>query len=109
MKKAAFLLLALAAPCALALPGPTSAAFDKGARFAVDGYAGSAPLSGFPVLVRIAENSPVGFFYTDLHSPTNGADIAFVDMDGAGLPFEIDTWDTNGTSLVWVPRHTAGW
>ena len=87
---------------ALALPGPTSASFDKGAMFTVSGYTGASTLSGFPVLVRIAENSPSGFSYDDLQSKTTGADIAFVGMDGTGLPFEIDTWNPNGTSLIWV-------
>ena len=99
-----------------ALPAPSGVAFDKGAVFTVQGYtnangaARSEPLSGFPVLVRLAANSPTGFSYADLHSPTNGADLAFVDMDGTGLPFEIDTWNTNGTSLVWVtlPTMTNG-
>ena len=95
---------------AAALPRPSGVAFDKGAPFAVNGYAGSTPLSGFPVLVRIAANSPVGFYYTDLHSQSDGADIAFVDRDGNGLPFEIDTWNPSGTSLIWVklPTMTNG-
>ena len=99
-----------ALPASAALPRPSAAAFDKGARFTVAGYAGSAPLSGFPVLVRIAANSPAGFSYADLHSPANGADLAFVGMDGTGLPFEIDTWDPSGTSLIWVklPAMTNG-
>jgi hypothetical protein len=110
MKKLLLVLLALAAPCALALPGPASASFDKGAMFTVAGYTGSSPLSGFPVLVRIQENSPAGFSYADLHSPTDGDDLAFVGMDGAGLPYEIDTWNTNGTSLIWVrlPSMSSG-
>ena len=90
---------------AWALPGPTSEniTFAKGAKFTVAGYAADKPaLTGFPVLVRIAENSPLGFSYNDLVSKTTGADIAFVDMNGNGLPFEIDTWNTNGTSLIWV-------
>ncbi len=99
-----------------ALPGPSSATFAKGAKFTVAGYtnengtARSEPLSGFPVLVRIAETSPSGFSYDDLQSKSTGDDIAFVDMDGAGIPFEIDTWNTNGTSLVWVrlPSMTNG-
>ena len=99
-------LASLAAYTAQALPGPTSAAFDKGALFTVAGYTGSTTLSGFPVLVRIAENSPSGFSYDNLHSKSTGADIAFVGMDGNGLPFEIDTWNTNGTSLVWVRLST---
>ena len=102
MKKLPILfLLGLAAP-ALALPGPTGFTFDKGAMFTVSGYTGASTLSGFPVLVRIAENSPSGFSYDDLQSKTTGADIAFVGMDGTGLPFEIDTWNPNGTSLIWV-------
>ena len=94
--------LACATLSSAALPGPTSATFAKGAPFTVVGYTGSETLSGFPVLVRIAENSPSGFSYDDLQSKTTGADIAFVGMDGTGLPFEIDTWNPNGTSLIWV-------
>ena len=60
----------------------------------------------FPVLVRIGDNLPRGFSYADLHSPSNGSDIAFVDMDGSGLPYEIDTWNTNDTSLIWVRLST---
>ncbi len=60
------------------LPRPIGVAFDKGALLTVAGYTGASPLSGFPVLVRIKVNSPAGFFYTDLHSQTDGADIAFV-------------------------------
>ena len=102
-------LVVLALP-ALALPGPTSAVFAKGSKFTVSGYTGSETLSGFPVLVRIAENSPSGFSYDDLQSKATGDDIAFVGMDGTGLPFEIDTWNTNGTSLIWVrlPTMTNG-
>ncbi len=112
MKKT-ILLLALvlsALPAAAALPGPTGASFAKGAKFTVAGYAGASALAGFPVLVRIAENSPVGFSYDDLQSKSTGDDLAFVGMDGAGLPFEIDTWNTNGTSLIWVrlPSMTSG-
>ena len=77
---------------AQALPGPTSATFDKGALFTVAGYTGASTLSGFPVLVRIAENSPAGFSYTNLHNgiaaDLNDVDIAFVGLDGAGLPYE---------------------
>ena len=69
--KRPFPLFALLALCALtlpasALPGPSSASFAKGAKLTVAGYTGSSPLAGFPVLVRIAENSPSGFSYDDL-------------------------------------------
>ncbi|MBR2940209.1 MAG: DUF2341 domain-containing protein, partial [Kiritimatiellae bacterium] len=103
-------LASLVAFTAQALPGPTSATFDMGALFTVAGYTGASTLSGFPVLVRIAENSPSGFSYDDLQSKSTGADIAFVDMSGNGLPFEIDTWNPSGTSLIWVrlPSMTNG-
>ena len=79
---------------AQALPGPSGVSFDKGALFTVAGYTGASTLSGFPVLVRIAENSPSGFSYDDLQSKSTGADIAFVGMDGGGLPFGMmaSTW-----------------
>ena len=108
MKTKAFLplLLALALP-AFALPRPNAASFAWGAQFSVSGYDASRPaLSGFPVLVRIADNSPSGFAYSQMASPSTGADLCFIDMDGNGLPFEIDTWDPDGTSLVWVKLPT---
>ena len=66
----------------------------------VGGYAGSTRLENFPVLVRIAANSPVGFDYENCAE--DGSDIRFTDVNGIMIPHEIDTWDTNGTSLVWV-------
>ena len=90
-----------------ALPGPTSATFAKGAKFTVKGYAAGKPaLTGFPVLVRISNGSPTGFQYSEMQhadaTDKNDIDIAFVDMNGNGLPFEIDTWNPDGTSLIWV-------
>ena len=100
-------LAALALPARAALPRPTAASFAYGAKLTVTGYeAGKPALSGFPVLVRIAENSPSGFSYGDVQnaaaSDWDDIDLAFIDMLGNGLPFEIDTWDTSGESLVWV-------
>ena len=92
------------------LPAPTSATFAKGAKFTVAGYAEGKPaLTNFPVLVRIANDSPKGFSYTNLASSV-GDDLCFIKMDRTGLPFEIDTWNTNGTSLIWVtlPTMTNG-
>ena len=111
-------LLALAALAALALPAradslprPMIAAFTHGAKLTVAGYAAGKPtLSDFPVLVRISTGSPVGFSYSDMQNANAAAwddiDIAFVDMLGNGLPFEIDTWNPGGESLVWVGLPT---
>ena len=66
----------------------------------VSGYSGSTTLANFPVLVKIAAGSPTGFSYDDCAE--DGTDLRFADADGYVIPHEIDTWDTNGTSLVWV-------
>ena len=63
----------------------------------VSGYAGSAELANFPVLVTLADNSPSGFHYSDCAA--SGSDLRFADADGNLIPHEIDTWNTSGTSL----------
>ena len=115
MKKnvsAAFAALLLPALCALALP-LRAAVIDPGAfayraSFTVSGYAGSAPLSDFPVLVRLSATSPSGFDYADCAA--DGSDLRFSDADGNVIPHEIEAWDTAGESLVWVklPEMDAG-
>ena len=60
------------------------------------------------MLVKISPTTIKGFDYAQLKN--GSADIAFVSLDGGTeYPFEIDTWDTSGTSLVWVklPELTA--
>ena len=85
------------------LPRPSGASFAHGAVLTVAGYDAARPaLEGFPVLVRISAGSPSGFAYSQLQSPSTGADLVFLDMEGNGLPFEIDTWNPSGESLVWV-------
>ena len=61
----------------------------------------SGTLTDFPVLVRVAENSPEGFSYADCQK-SGGADLRFCDANGNLLASEVDTWNTSGTSLVWV-------
>lgn len=61
---------------------------------------GSAELVNFPVLVRINETTVPGF-YSELVW-ANGSDFVFADSENNILPYEIDTWDAAGTSLVWV-------
>lgn len=58
-------------------------------------------LQNFPVLVRLSEGSPVGFSYADCLR-ANGGDLRFADVNGNLLASEVDTWNTNGESLVWV-------
>jgi len=111
MKK---LLLPLLAFAALALPAraitneelaglAASNGFYRASVITTSGYIGSEVLTDFPVLVRIKPGSPSGFAYSDMMFPDTGKDLGFVDMEGNGLPFEIDTWrGANDESLVWV-------
>ena len=78
------------------------------ATFTVAEYAGSTALANFPVLVRLSASSPAGFSYGDCAQ--DGSDIRFVDSDGNLVPHEIDTWNREGESLIWVglPVMNAG-
>ena len=77
--------------------------FSKVIFFTVNGYDASRPtLENFPVLVRISETGLSGFRYSDMRDEEGGSDIGFVDENGDGLAFDIDTWDPTGESLVWV-------
>ena len=73
----------------------------------VAGYRGSSTLNGFPVLVRLGEGCARGFSYS-LFKSEQGADLVFTDANGTELPHEIDTWNPNGESLVWVKVPAIG-
>ena len=97
-----FAILAAAAAMADALD---TTLFAKKSDITVSGYAGSTTLANFPVLVRLAANSPDGFDYADC--ATDGSDLRFADANGDLIPHEIDTWnDASGESLVWVQVPT---
>jgi hypothetical protein len=74
-----------------------------------DGVEAGATLTNFPVLVRLSENNPVGFHYADCQKP-NGGDLRFRFPGGELLPSEVERWNPNGESLVWVkvPTLTRG-
>ncbi|MBR1608744.1 MAG: DUF2341 domain-containing protein [Kiritimatiellae bacterium] len=104
MKRPLHCLAAAAVLCALA-PAARAEALDTTPftckiPVTVSGYAGSTELADFPVLVALAADSPTGFDYADCAS--DGSDLRFADATGALLSHEIETWDTNGTSYVWV-------
>ncbi|MBO4708462.1 MAG: DUF2341 domain-containing protein [Kiritimatiellae bacterium] len=57
-------------------------------------------LTDFPALVRLS-TAINGFSYSDFQQQ-NGADLAFLDSHGNVLSHEVDTWNEQGESLVWV-------
>ncbi|MCE9615404.1 MAG: DUF2341 domain-containing protein [Lentisphaerae bacterium] len=65
------------------------------------GYGRATPLTNFPALVVLNESRP-GFRYGQFVSPA-GDDLRFTDgAQTRWLSYEIDEWNTNGDSYVWV-------
>ena len=57
---------------------------------------GKNAYADFPVLVRL----PVSV--SEKLQSADGTDLFFTDEDDASLPFEVDTFNPSGTTLVWV-------
>jgi hypothetical protein len=75
--------------------------FGSGMKICFTGYNRNETLSNFPALIVLSTNLP-GFSYRQFASSTGG-DLRFTDAGGLlPLPHEIDEWNTNGTSYVWV-------
>jgi carbonic anhydrase/acetyltransferase-like protein (isoleucine patch superfamily) len=64
------------------------------------GYTQASVLTNFPVLLVLNTNL-AGFYYSRFAS-SNGYDLRVSDALGAELNYEVDTWNTNGNSLIWV-------
>ena len=77
-------------------------------QIAFPGYTADETQMNFPALVKLAPNQPSGFSYDACRD--DGSDLVFADEDGALLSFEVEQWNPNGTSLVWVrvPSLAAG-
>ena len=76
-----------------------SGAEVQSCRLTFSGSAGAETLKDFPALIKIPDGL-TGFNYAD--SSTDGSDLAFFGADGQQLAYEIDTWDPEGDSYVWV-------
>ena len=97
MKKTLGLIIALAVCVAHAAPE----GYTKTSAIAVAGYTDADSHADFPVLVRLS-SAINGFSYADFKG-VNGSDLTFTSSDGETVyPHEIDTWNPNGESLVWV-------
>lgn len=94
---------ALAAVLALSAVTSVSAAVvtDFAKTFTVTVPAGfaDAPLADFPLLVRLGSGIQ-GFDYADFRQ--NGADLLVTDTEDHPLPIELENWNTNGVSRLWV-------
>ncbi len=64
-------------------------------------HSGEEAIAGLPALVKLSEATIPGFRYSQF-SLANGEDMMFVDENDKPISHEVDTWDTNGESLIWV-------
>lgn len=99
-------------PATLLADPATPDAYDFHKRVPISvSSAGQSALGGnsandVPVLVRISESIP-GFSYADMAA--DGSDLAFGVENGGVLtiyPHELETWNPEGESLVWVKVPT---
>ena len=83
--------------------------FDYKMKVSVSAYNRNEALTNFPTLILFSEGL-TNFLYSQFASSV-GADLRFYDAsERALLNHQIETWNTNGTSTVWVqiPRLTNG-
>ena len=70
----------------------------------ISGYSGVSELTDFPVLVVLSESRIPGFQYAEAEN------LVFTDAEKNVIPYEKDTWNEAGESLVWVkvPKLSMG-
>ena len=88
------LVATLLAPCALL------ADYEKSFLVTFPGYAGKTTLTDFPVLIRLS-SARNNFDYSKCQV-ANGGDVRFFDANGNLLSSEVDTWNPDGESSIWV-------
>jgi hypothetical protein len=80
---------------------PDFSTWQKQMKITFAGYNRTETLANFPALVVLSTNLS-GFSYGDFLSLTN-QDLRFTASDGTTeLNYEIEKWDTNGASYVWI-------
>ncbi len=77
--------------------------FRRKCRVTIKGSGVEKILYSFPVLIRIAKDSPV---YSECKNAQN--DLRFTDDNGFVLPHEVDCWNPEGESTVWVRLDAFG-
>jgi hypothetical protein len=99
------LLTALAAGLTVAGEGDalSQGKYKYSMQMSVTGYTG-ATLTDFPLLV-VLSTSRTGFDYSQFKVADAG-DLRFTDSSGVELAYELEKWDTSGTSYAWVKLPT---
>ena len=74
--------------------------FLRSAGIRASGYTGTATLTNFPLLVRLSPARLPGFDPAD--AGEGGANLRFADLDGTLLAHDVDEWNPEGESIIWV-------
>ncbi|MDA3925354.1 MAG: hypothetical protein PF904_11720 [Kiritimatiellae bacterium] len=83
------------------MPPPDSDDWGRSMRISFKGYQGTSTLTNFPALIKVWDGCGNNrFHYTDCEE--EGVDLLFKDATGMLLSHEIETWNTNGESHIWV-------
>jgi autotransporter-associated beta strand protein len=82
------------------VPANYFAAWSNRCAISFPNYTATETLSNFPALVIVSTNV-TNFAYRQFASPL-GRDLRFSDAALNELNYEIEKWDTNGNSFVWV-------
>lgn len=87
--------------CVFEMWDDPSAIYHDSAEIYVKGRAGATTtLEGFPVFVKISAARMPGFDYALAGNKCDG--LLFVDEFGNLLPYEVETYDAAGESILWV-------
>ena len=86
----------------LVKPAPKPEEFSKCVEITLNTALATTEITtGLPALVKLDPENITGFSYADF-TLENGGDMMFADANGHAIPHEIDTWNPEGESLVWV-------
>ncbi|MEW6219312.1 MAG: DUF2341 domain-containing protein [Thermodesulfobacteriota bacterium] len=64
----------------------------------------ATPVDGFQVKITLTAANTDNY----ANMKADGSDLRFYDAAGAKLPYWLETWNTGGSSTVWVKVKTAG-
>ncbi len=96
---------------ALFIPAFSSHGWGRRMSVTFSGYNHAETLTNFPARVTFYDDLAGCFHYADMASPADAGDLRFSTEDGqTELFYDVENWDTNGTSTVWVrlPALSAG-
>ena len=93
------------------IPAFSPSGWKRQMEIVFDGYDRTETLTNFPMMVQFTDGLANYFHYSDMGSPLDAGDLRFTAADGTTeLYYDIEKWDPDGTSIVWVriPELSVG-